>query len=68
MMIRSNWFCLDSFSKGIYDKEEFRHQKNIIAFFGVLVVIFAIIVLYLVGNPGYQRPPDNEIEHVPLAD
>lgn len=56
------------FSNGIYGKDEFRYQKNLICFFGVFVLIFATIVLYLVSNPGYQRPPDNQIEHVPLAD
>lgn len=54
--------------KKLYNNEETRHQKNIINFFGVFVVIFATIILYLVSNPGYQRPPDNQIEHVPLAD
>lgn len=36
--------------------------------FGLFVVIFATIILYLVGNPGYQRPPENEVEHVPLSE
>jgi hypothetical protein len=56
------------FSNKIYGDDELRYQKNLICFFGVFVLIFAIIILYLVGNPGYQRPPDNQIEHVPLAD
>jgi hypothetical protein len=56
------------FSNDIYKDDKIRYQKNLINFFGVFVVIFAIIILYLVGNPGYQRPPDNQIEHVPLAD
>lgn len=57
-----------AFSKKIYGSDEVKYQRNLINFFGVFVVIFAGIILYLVGNPGYQRPPDNEIEHVPLAD
>jgi nitrate reductase NapE component len=45
-----------------------KHQRNLINFFGVFVVIFAIIVVYLVGNPGYQRSAENEVEHVPLSE
>jgi hypothetical protein len=56
------------FSNKIYGDDDLRYQKNLIGFFGIFVLIFAIIILYLVSNPGYQRPPDNEIEHVPLAD
>ncbi|CAF1427548.1 unnamed protein product [Adineta ricciae] len=52
----------------IYNNDEVNYQRNLICFFGVFVLIFAGIILYLVGHPGYQRPPDNEIEHVPLAD
>jgi len=52
----------------IYGNDDVKYQRNLICFFGVFVLIFATIVLYLVSNPGYQRPPDNEIEHVPLAD
>ncbi|CAF1421631.1 unnamed protein product [Adineta steineri] len=52
----------------IYNNDDVNYQRHLICFFGVFVLIFAGIVLYLVSNPGYQRPPDNEIEHVPLAD
>jgi hypothetical protein len=57
-----------NFSNEIYKDDNLRYQKNLIGFFGIFVLIFAIIILYLVSNPGYQRPPENEIEHVPLAD
>ncbi|CAF3354059.1 unnamed protein product [Rotaria socialis] len=57
-----------SIFKNIYNTAEIKYQRNLINFFGGFVIIFAGIILYLVGNPGYQRPPDNEIEHVPLAD
>jgi hypothetical protein len=57
-----------NFSNKIYGDDDLRYQKNLIGFFGIFVLIFAIIVLYLVSNPGYQRPSENEIEHVPLAD
>jgi hypothetical protein len=63
-----NKYDLLFFSTKIYTTPELKYQRNIINFFGVFVLIFAIIVLYLAGNPGYQRPPDNEIEHIPLAD
>lgn len=57
------------FSSGkIYPSDDMKHQRNLINFFGVFVLIFAIIVLYLVGNPGYQRSAENEVEHVPLSE
>ena len=43
-------------------------QRNLINVFGIFVVMFAIIILYLVGNPVYQRPIENESEHVPLTE
>ena len=55
-------------SNKIYSDSTLKYQANIINFIGLLVLSFGIIILYLVGNPGYQRAPDNEIEHVPLAD
>ncbi|CAF0971032.1 unnamed protein product [Rotaria sordida] len=57
-----------SIFKDIYPGDNLKHQRNLINVFGFFVLVFAAIILYLVSNPGYQRPPDNEIEHVPLAD
>jgi len=54
--------------KSIYGNDQTRYQKNIINFVGVFVVSFATIILYLVSHPAYQRPPDNQIEHIPLAE
>jgi len=31
-------------------------------------MIFANMVLYLVGNPGFQRPVEIEPEHVPFVE
>ncbi|CAF0764618.1 unnamed protein product [Didymodactylos carnosus] len=42
-------------------------QRTIINLFGVLIIIFGIIIIYLVANPGYQRPPDDQNEHVQLT-
>jgi len=52
----------------IYGDNTLIHQRNIINVFGLFVVTFAIIILYLVANPGYQRPPEDTNEHVPLSD
>jgi len=43
-------------------------ERVLINFFGIFVLIFAIIILYLVANPAFQRPADNQVEHVPLTD
>jgi len=56
-----------SIFKDIY-KDSNKHPRNLMNIFGLFVVMFATIVLYLVGNPGYQRPPENEVEHVPLSE
>jgi len=42
-------------------------QRTIINLFGVLIIIFGTIIIYLVANPGYQRPSDDQNEHVQLT-
>nr|ACI90364.1 hypothetical protein [Philodina roseola] len=67
--LRFSWASLNiTFcNKKIYDDPN-KHPRNLMNIFGLFVVIFATIILYLVGNPGYQRPPENEVEHVPLSE
>jgi len=36
-----------------------RKRRLIINFFGVFTSLFSLIVIYLLSNPDYQRPPDN---------
>ncbi|CAF0841300.1 unnamed protein product [Adineta ricciae] len=49
--------------EGIFKNYSFdknmRTQRNILNLFGICVLIFAALVLYLVSNPGFQRPPDH---------
>jgi hypothetical protein len=33
-------------------------RRLIMNFFAVFVSLFTLIVIYLLSNPGYQRPPD----------
>jgi len=50
----------------IYGDAKVIYQRNLINAFGMLIVSFAVLVLYIVGHPGYQRPADGEIQHVPF--
>jgi hypothetical protein len=36
-----------------------RKRRLILNFFGVFTSLFSLIVIYLLSNPDYQRPPDN---------
>ena len=54
------------FSFKIYGDATVIYQRNLINAFGMLIVSFAVLVLYIVGHPGYQRPADGEIQHVPF--
>ncbi|UJR21019.1 hypothetical protein I4U23_024119 [Adineta vaga] len=45
---------------GFFDKKTMRTQRNIINLYGICILIFAVLVLYLVSDPGFQRPPELE--------
>ncbi|CAF1440283.1 unnamed protein product [Adineta ricciae] len=48
--------------QGVYSNyfsdKNMRTQRNIINLFGICVLIFAALVLYLASNLGFQRPPE----------
>lgn len=50
----------------LYGDKTVIYQRNLINAFGMLIVSFAVLILYIVGHPGYQRPADDAIQHVPF--
>ena len=54
------------FSNSLYSDTKLKTERNLINVFAIFVVIFAVFILYLVGNTRFQRPEENESEHVPL--
>lgn len=60
-------FILD-FSHNFFADNALVSQRVIINLCGIFVMIFANMVLYLIGNPGFQRPVEIEPEHVPFVE
>ena len=56
------------FSEGLYGKKSLANQRRVINFFGILILIFAVIILYLVGHPDFQRTANNETERRRIND
>ncbi|CAF1481060.1 unnamed protein product [Adineta steineri] len=52
----------------LFDDKKLRNQRNMINIFGFFIVVFAVIIVYLVDNDDFQRPPDNDTEHAPLIE
>ncbi|CAF1138347.1 unnamed protein product [Rotaria sordida] len=70
-------FALVSFMTGIveycvfeklYDDSTLKSQRNMFSIAGILFLIFAAIIIYLIGENDFQRPPDNDDEHRPLTE
>jgi hypothetical protein len=53
-------------SGSLYIKGASLMQRNIINSFGLLVLIFAVLIIYAISNPDFQRPVDNHLESIPL--
>jgi hypothetical protein len=56
------------FSDGLYSDKKIKLQRNIINCFGFSVLIFAAMILYLISNPGFRRPPENELDDIPMSE
>ena len=56
------------FSQGLFSKPALTYQRHIINAFSVFIIIFAVIVFYLVDNADFERPTENEPEHIRLND
>lgn len=55
------------FSSKLYTRNGRRAQRITINVFGLLVVAFGLIILYLVSDPDYERPVEHNPEELPLV-
>jgi hypothetical protein len=59
---------LGIFSEGLYSDQKLANQRHILNVFGIFIVTFGVIIFYLVNHSGFQRPVENEPEHIRLND
>ncbi|CAF0989102.1 unnamed protein product [Rotaria sp. Silwood1] len=52
----------------LYNDKKLRVHGNTLTVMSIMFLIFAIIVIYLVGDNDFQRPPENVDEHTPLTE
>ncbi|CAF1187046.1 unnamed protein product [Rotaria sordida] len=53
---------LGTFSSFFVKDDAERKRRLIMNFFGVFTLLFSLIVIYLLTNPDYQRPPDEDTD------
>jgi cytochrome b-561 len=54
--------------KKLYSTSTLLAQRNILSVAGIMLLVFAFCVLYLIGERDFERPEENREEHVPLTE
>jgi hypothetical protein len=63
------WILIDGHrlcSAQLYSAGKSIPQRNVINVFGLFVVMFVLLILYLVSSPDYERGREENSEHLPL--